>query len=566
MVVRNILYILMPETLAIALAQINPTVGNVDGNLDAVRKARKTAAAEGARLLVCGELIASGYPPEDLVLKPAFLDRIEEKVRELAVETGDGGPAILLGAPWRENDTLYNAVLLLDEGEIKTHRYKHELPSYGVFDEDRVFEAGPPPGPISFGGARLGVMICEDMWENEVTECLEESGAEILIVINGSPFEVDKPDMRLNLAVARVTEAGLPLLYVNLVGGQDELVFDGGSFVLNADRSLQIQASRFEEEVIVSHWTQDDAGWHCDKGVIAAEPRGRANLEAIYHAMVLGLRDYVGKNRFPGVILGLSGGIDSALSAAVAVDAIGPDKVHCVMMPSPYTSQDSLDDAGACAEMLGLKYDTVGIEPAMNAFSGMLEPLFAGRDADTTEENIQARARGLIVMAISNKLGYMPLTTGNKSEMSVGYATLYGDMCGGYSVLKDIYKTDVYAVSRWRNENQPAGGLGPGGAVMPGRILSKAPSAELRPDQTDQDSLPPYDVLDAILRALIEDEKGIAETVALGHDEDTVRHIWRMLDRAEYKRRQAPPGVKITGRSFGRDRRYPITNGFTKTV
>ncbi|MDA0240335.1 MAG: NAD+ synthase [Proteobacteria bacterium] len=560
----------MPDQISIALAQINPTVGDIDGNINAVRRSRSEAAAGGADLLVCGELIVCGYPPEDLVRKPAFQDRIEEQVAVLAKETADGGPAILLGTPWRENGILHNAVLMLDGGEITTHRFKHELPSYGVFDEERVFDAGPLPGPISFKGARLGVMICEDMWEADVTECLEESGAEILIVINGSPYEVDKTDQRLNLAVARVTESGLPLLYVNLVGGQDELVFDGSSFVLNADRSLAIQAPGFVEQMIISKWSKSSEGWACEKGPIARATGGNGgpdgDLESIYHAMTLGLRDYVTKNRFPGIILGLSGGIDSAISAAVAVDAIGPDKVHCVMMPSPYTSQDSLDDAAECAELLGLRYDTVPIQAAMGAFDGMLADLFAGREADTTEENIQARSRGLIVMAISNKFGYMPLTTGNKSEMSVGYATLYGDMCGGYSVLKDIYKLTVFALCKWRNEADPDWAMGAGGRVIPERIITKPPSAELKPDQTDQDSLPPYEVLDDVLRCLIEGEMAIEEIVARGHDPAVVRRVWQMLDRAEYKRRQAPPGVKISSRAFGRDRRYPITNGFTNLL
>lgn len=561
----------MPDQISIALAQLNPTVGDVDGNIDAVRRARAEAAAARADLLVSGELIVCGYPPEDLVRKPAFQQRIEEQVNALAKETADGGPAILLGTPWRENGVLYNAVLMLENGEIITHRFKHELPSYGVFDEDRVFESGPLPGPISFRGVRLGVMICEDMWEADVTECLEESGAEILVVINGSPYEVDKTDQRLNLAVARVTESGLPLLYVNLVGGQDELVFDGSSFVLNADRSLAMQAPSFVEHQTVTNWSKSSDGWACETGAIekAAGSNGNGpdgDLESIYHAMTLGLRDYVTKNGFPGVVLGLSGGIDSAISAAVAVDAIGPDKVHCVMMPSPYTSQDSLDDAAECAELLGLTYDTIPIEPAMQAFDGMLSGLFAGRDADTTEENIQARSRGLIIMAISNKFGYMPLTTGNKSEMSVGYATLYGDMCGGYSVLKDVYKLTVFALCHWRNQVDPGWAMGPAGRVIPERIITKPPSAELKPDQKDEDSLPPYEVLDDILRSLIEGEMAIEDIVARGHQPDVVRRVWHMLDRAEYKRRQAPPGVKISSRAFGRDRRYPITNGFTNLL
>ncbi|MBT3990420.1 MAG: NAD+ synthase [Rhodospirillaceae bacterium] len=557
----------MTSDLSIALAQLNPTVGDVDGNIALIREARDRAKQDGADLVVTGELLVSGYPPEDLVLKPAFLDRVEEKVNALATETAEGGPALLIGAPWREDGKLYNAVLLLDQGKIATIRFKHLLPTYGVFDEDRVFDRGPVPGPIAFKGIKLGVMICEDMWNGDVTECLDESGAEILIVLNGSPFEVDKTDQRLNLAVARVSESGLPLVYVNLVGGQDELVFDGGSFVLGADRQLPIQLPGFAKGQVTSNWSKSDQGWVCAPGEIAETPDDNEKmLASIYQAMVLGLRDYVNKNRFPGVILGLSGGIDSGLSAAVAVDAIGADKVHCVMMPSPYTSQDSLDDAAEQAEILGIAYDTVPIIDAMKAFEGMLAPVFGDTEADTTEENIQARARGLIVMAISNKLGFMPLTTGNKSEMSVGYATLYGDMCGGYSVLKDVYKTTVFNVSHWRNENFVEDFLGPQGRAIPERVITKKPSAELKPDQFDEDSLPPYDVLDDILMSLIEGERAVRDIVAKGHDPAIVRRVWHMLDRAEYKRRQAPPGVKISSRAFGRDRRYPITNGFTNLM
>ena len=557
----------MTTKLSIALAQINPTVGDVDGNIVLIREARAKAAADGADMVVAGELTISGYPPEDLVLKPAFLDRLVEKVTALAAETDDDGPALIIGAPWRDEGKLYNAVMLLNQGEIAAIRYKHLLPTYGVFDEDRVFDRGPVPGPISFKGVRLGVMICEDMWEPDVTECLDESGAEILVVINGSPFEVDKPDQRLNLAVARITESGLPMAYVNLVGGQDELVFDGGSFVLSADRELKIQMPTFRADQLNTVWSKSDQGWVCAPGDIEpARDKTDKMLAAVYQAMVLGLRDYVTKNRFPGVILGLSGGIDSGLSAAVAVDAIGADKVHCVMMPSPYTSQESLNDAAEQAGILDIAYDTVPILEAMKAFEGMLTPVFGETEADTTEENIQARARGLIVMAISNKLGYMPLTTGNKSEMSVGYATLYGDMCGGYSVLKDVYKTTVFNVSRWRNENFITGFLGPDGRVIPERVITKKPSAELKPDQFDEDSLPPYDVLDDILMSLIEGERAVVDIVAKGHDPAVVRRVWHMLDRAEYKRRQAPPGVKISSRAFGRDRRYPITNGFTNLM
>ena len=557
----------MTNELSIALAQINPTVGDVDGNTELIKKAREEAHAGGADILVTGELAVSGYPPEDLVLKPAFMDRIEEKISILASKTADDGPALIIGAPWRQDGKLFNAVMLLDNGEINTIRYKSLLPTYGVFDEDRVFERGPMPGPISFNGVRLGVMICEDMWEPDVTECLDESGAEILIVINGSPFELDKSDQRLNLAVARVGESGLPLAYINLVGGQDELVFDGGSFVLNADRQLQLQMPDFREGLFISEWIKSDQGWSCRKGDIEPTSNNKEQtFMAIYQAMVLGLKDYVKKNRFPGVILGLSGGIDSGLSAAVAVDAIGAENVHCVMMPSPYTSKESIDDAAEQAKLLGIAYDTIPIIEAMRAFGGMLEPLFGSTETDTTEENIQARARGLIIMAISNKLGFMPLTTGNKSEMSVGYATLYGDMCGGFSVLKDVYKTTVFSVSKWRNRNFIQGFLGPKGVAIPDRVINKKPSAELKPDQFDEDNLPPYDILDDILISLIEGESAVVDIVEKGHDPDTVKQVWHMLDRAEYKRRQAPPGVKISSRAFGRDRRYPITNGFTNLM
>ena len=556
----------MTEELGIALAQINPTVGDILGNLDIIRSARKSVDGT-SDIVVTGELAVSGYPPEDLVLKPAFLEMIETEVNKLALETNDGGPALLIGAPWRENGELFNAALLLADGAVVTKRYKHVLPTYGVFDEDRVFSRGPIPGPIAFKGVRLGVMICEDMWKQDVAEGLQESGAEILIVINGSPYEIDKPDQRMNFAVGRVSETGLPLAYVNLVGGQDELVFDGCSFILNRKHALKAQAKAWEPQLVQSKWALKAEGWTCNEGTLEINTHDTVGqLHAIYHAIVLGLRDYVNKNSFPGVIMGLSGGIDSALSAAVAVDAIGSENVHCVMMPSPFTSQESLEDAAEIAGILGVAYDIIPIHEAMTAFDKMLASVFQNCGADATEENIQARARGMIVMALSNKLGYLPLTTGNKSEMSVGYATLYGDMCGGYSVLKDIYKTTVFAISRWRNEIRPSNVFGGEGCVIPERIISKKPSAELKPDQFDEDTLPPYEVLDDILKNLIEGEQAISDIVARGHDPNVVRRVWHMLDRAEYKRRQAPPGVKISSRSFGRDRRYPITNGFTNLL
>ena len=557
----------MSAELTIAIAQTNPTVGDVAGNLERIRSHCQKAAAAGADLVVFSELVVVGYPPEDLVLKPALQEAARDAVEALARDTADGGPAVILGAPWVERGKLYNAMLLLRGGRVATARYKHDLPNYGVFDEKRVFAQGPVPGPIAIalaGGEqlRIGGMVCEDMWTEEVAEALQESGAEILIVPNGSPFEHDKPDVRMNLAVARVTETGLPLIYCNQVGGQDELVFDGASFVLNADRRLAAQARAFEEQLLITRW-QRDAGelWRCVQGEIAPP---LPELEAIYRAMCLGLADYVDKNRFPGVVLGLSGGIDSALSAAVAVDALGPERVHAVMMPSRYTSTESLEDAEAVAAALGIRLDRVPIEPAVEGFGTMVEPLFAGRAPDITEENLQARVRGVLLMAISNKLGSMVLTTGNKSEMSVGYATLYGDMCGGYSVLKDVYKTTVFALAGWRNQHLPAGARGPAGLVIPERIITKPPSAELRANQTDQDSLPPYDLLDQILQGLVEQDLAVRDLVARGFDPAIVRKVSDLLDLAEYKRRQAPPGVKITRKAFGRDRRYPITNAFRK--
>jgi NAD+ synthase len=550
----------MTDTLAVALAQVNPTVGEVEGNVALVRKARAEAARLGADLVVFPELVITGYPPEDLVLRPAFQDAVEKAVAGLAAETADGGPALLVGTPWREDGKLYNAAVLVDAGRVASRRYKHELPNYGVFDEVRVFEPGPAPGPVPFRGVRLGIMLCEDMWFADVAETLAESGAQLLVVLNGSPYEQAKEDERLSYAVARITETGLPLVYVNQVGGQDELVFDGASFVLDGERRLRVKAPSWFESVLVSQWTiDDDCRAACADGERARAPEG---LEQVYCALMTGLRDYVGKNRFPGVIIGLSGGIDSALTAAVAVDALGPERVRCVRMPSRYSSDHSLTDAAACAGLLGVRCDTVAIEPAHGAFEQMLAPSFAGTRADATEENIQARIRGVILMALSNKTGDMLVTTGNKSEMSIGYATLYGDMCGGFSVLKDVYKTTVFELARWRNAGRAEGALGPAGVVIPERIITKAPSAELKPDQTDQDSLPPYPVLDDILESLVEREETLAELAARGHAVETVRRVQRMLYLAEYKRRQAPPGVKITRRAFGRDRRYPITNGF----
>ena len=550
------------DRLAIAIAQLDPTVGDIAHNVRKLREAHAESARQGADLVVATELGVSGYQPEDLVLKPAFVAACEAAVHELAAVTRDG-PGMIVGSPWSENGKVYNAAVLLDGGRVLSVRFKHELPNYGVFDEKRVFAAGPAPGPMAFRGVRLGVMVCEDLWFPDVAETLQESGAELLVVINGSPFETDKRDQRLSLAVERIKETGLPLLYVNQVCGQDEVVYDGASFALDAECGIKAQAPDWREVVLTTQWRREGAGWTIDPGPTAAPSEG---LEAVYQALVLGLRDYVEKNRFPGVVLGLSGGIDSALTAAIAVDALGSSRVHAVMMPSPYTSLESLEDAEAVARLLGIDYRTISIEPAMTAFAAMLKDSFADRQADITEENIQSRARGLALMALSNKFGWMVVSTGNKSEMSVGYATLYGDMCGGYAVLKDVYKMTVFALSKLRNQARPAGLKGPDGRVMPERVITKPPSAELKPNQRDEDSLPPYAVLDDILECLVEHEMPVDAIVARGHEEATVRRVWQMLDRAEYKRRQAPPGVKITRRAFSRDRRYPMTNRFQGPV
>jgi NAD+ synthase len=549
----------MTDRFRIALAQLNPAMGDIPGNLRKAKDARAQAAKAGADLILFPELYIVGYPPEDLVLKPALQDDAREAIEKFAKDTADGGPAVLIGSPWVENEKLYNAFVLLDGGKVAAKTFKVDLPNYGVFDEKRVFEPGPMPGPLNVRGVRIGVPVCEDIWKPDVIECLCETGAEILLVPNGSPFETGKEDERLNLIVARVKESGLPLAYLNQVGGQDELVFDGASMIVNADASLAVAMPAWQEKIVLTDWSRTDKGWVCAKGDAAKE---EDRLTAIYNAMVLGLRDYVNKNRFPGVVLGLSGGIDSAISAAVAVDALGADRVRCVMLPSRYTSQDSLDDAEECAKMLGVRYETVPIEGPVDAFTKALAPTFTGKNSDTTEENLQSRTRGVILMAISNKFGPMVLTTGNKSEMSVGYATLYGDMCGGYNVLKDVYKTDVFALCHWRNQNVSRIGLGPKGRVIPERIITKPPSAELRDNQKDQDSLPPYDILDGILECLVENEMTFEATCAKGYHPATVKRVEQLLYVSEYKRRQAPPGVKLTRKNFGRDRRYPITNAF----
>lgn len=550
----------MTDALKISMAQINVHVGDIAGNVARIEAAYDEAKAAGADLLVCPELCIIGYPPEDLVLKPAFQQDAVAGVRHLASATQGEGCGLLVSTCWPEDGKLYNSLCLLFDGDIQAVVHKHDLPNYGVFDEKRIFDAGDPSGPVSFKGVRLGLMTCEDMWYPDVTETLAETGAEILIAPHGSPYDVKKEDARLSNAVARVSESGLPLIFVNQVGGQDELVFDGDSFILNADRSRPVILPDWEEMSYLTQWARgDDGAWACTTRYQGTQ---QSDLASIYQAMMLGLRDYVEKNRFPGVVLGMSGGVDSALSAVVAADALGPERVHCVMMPSRYTSDHSFEDAEACAKACGARYETIPIKPAVEAFGDMLSGSFAGLAPDTAEENIQSRIRGLTLMALSNKHGDMVLTTGNKSEMSVGYATLYGDMCGGYSVLKDIYKMTVFELCRWRNAHVPINAKGQAGEVIPERIITKPPSAELRDDQKDEDSLPPYEALDDILHCLVEQEMAVEDIAARGHSIETVRRIEHLLFIAEYKRRQAPPGVKISSKAFGRDRRYPITNGF----
>ena len=544
----------MTERLTIAFAQLNQRVGDLEANAAAMLDWR--AKAVDCDLIIFPELQLTGYPPEDLILKPEFVRRCHEATDRLVAATAEPGPAMLIGTVIADGGAVYNAVILAEGGQIVGRTLKHELPNYGTFDEKRVFASGPLPEPIAWRGVKLGVPICEDIWQDRVCHHLAEAGADMLLVPNGSPFEIDKDEKRQQLVRSRVVSTGLALAYLNRVGGQDELAFDGSSFILNADGERVVQMCDWQESLLTTDWEKGESGrWSC----VTRETCELDDFpEGMYHAMMTALRDYVQRNGFPGILLGLSGGIDSALSAAVAVDTLGPDKVWGVMLPSKYTSPESLEDAKENARLLGCRHDVISIAPAVDAVAAMM-PDMSGLAA----ENVQARLRMVALMALSNSGGQMLLTTGNKSEMSVGYATLYGDMAGGYSVLKDAYKTTVFALSRWRNANKPEGGLGPDGPVMPQRIIDKPPSAELRPNQKDEDSLPPYPLLDRILEALVEQEYSVQQTAeATGADEALVADIEKKLLRAEYKRRQAPPGVKLGSRNFGRDRRYPITNAF----
>jgi NAD+ synthase len=539
-----------PSSLTLALAQINVTVGDIAGNEARIIAAAQQAAAQGAGLVLTPEMALTGYPPEDLVLMPAFRAECHAALARIAAATSTLDLTLLLGTLWAEGGHVYNASVRIEAGRVTRIRSKHDLPNYGVFDEKRVFAEGPEPRVLEWRGIKLGILICEEVWDTGLPKQLAAQGAEILLVQNASPYHIGKARERRVVVAAAAKATGLPVVYLNLVGGQDELVFDGGSYAVDATGVEVARLAVFREELALTRWQKTGTSWRCAAAPLAA---AMPDLETIYQALVVGLRDYVTKNRFPGVVLGLSGGIDSGLTAAIAVDALGADKVLGVKLPSPITSRDSHEDAEDLARRLGIRIESVPIAALMQAVGAALAALFQGRAADTTEENIQARLRGLLLMAISNKFGHMVLTTGNKSEMSVGYATLYGDMCGGFSVLKDVYKTTVYKLSEWRNQQ---------GEVIPKRMLTKAPTAELREGQKDEDSLPPYAVLDAVLRGLIERRLGVAELVAEGLEEKMVARVAQMVIGAEYKRRQSAPGVKVTPMAFGRDRRWPITNGW----
>lgn len=543
----------MADSLRIAFAQMKQRVGDLEANAASILEMRRRAG--DADLLLCPELQLIGYPPEDLVLNPEFVRRAHERTDELVAATAEPGPAILFGTIVVEGNRTYNAMLLASSGRVLGRTLKRELPNYGTFDEKRIFAPGPLPEPIEFKGVKLGVPICEDIWAEIVCAHLAEAGANLLLVPNGSPYELDKDETRYRLVRSRALETALPIAYLNRVGGQDELVFDGSSFIVHPDGERVLQMPDWDEALQITDWKRTQEGWRCmTRGTHALD----AFPEDVYRAMMVGLHDYVRLNGFSGVILGLSGGIDSALSAAIAVDALGPDKVWGVMLPSKYTSTESLDDARECARLVGCRHDVVPIARAVEAIGEMLPDL-----TGFAAENVQARLRMVALMALSNSSGQMLLTTGNKSEMSVGYATLYGDMAGGYSVLKDAYKTTVFALSRWRNANKPESALGPDGPVMPERVITKPPTAELRPGQKDEDSLPRYSVLDRILEGLVDKEMSVEDVAAAtGEDIGLVSDIESKLLKAEYKRRQAPPGVKIGVRNFGRDRRYPISNFF----
>ena len=548
----------MPRRLRLTLAQLNPTVGDLAGNAAKARSAFAAAKEAGADMLVLPEMFITGYQVQDLVLKPAFTAAAMAEVSELAAACKDG-PAIGIGGPLAEGDKLYNAYFILEGGQISAVTRKQCLPNTHVFDEHRLFDVGPVAGPVEVAGVRIGTPICEDAWHEDPAEAMQESGAELLIVPNGSPYYRRKFERRVNTMVARVVETGLPLVYLNMVGGQDDQVFDGGSFVLNPGGALAAQMQIFDEEIAHVDFEEGAEGWRALPGDLKSFPD---EWEQDYRVMVEGLRDYLAKTGFSKVILGLSGGIDSAIVAAIAADALGPDNVHCVMMPSEFTSQTSLEDAEGVAKALGCRLDNIAISEARAAVTRTLAPLFEGHAADLTEENIQSRLRGLLLMAMSNKFGSMLLTTGNKSEVAVGYATIYGDMAGGYNPIKDLYKIRVFETARWRNDNHRDWMKGPKGVVIPPRVIDKPPTAELRADQKDEDSLPPYEVLDAILERLIDCDMSVAEIVAEGFDAAVVKRVEHLIYISEYKRFQSAPGPRTSGRAFWLDRRYPIANAW----
>ncbi|WP_375614679.1 NAD+ synthase [Bartonella sp. AC535YNZD] len=549
----------MKNDFRVAIAQLNPIVGDIEGNFSLAVMAHQKAKEEGADLVLLSELFISAYPPEDLVLKSAFTKTCEEAVGNLAKITV-GGPGIVIGLPLRRNGNVYNGLMLLDEGRVIAESLKFDLPNYAEFDEKRLFSSGPRPEPIVYHGIKLGIVICEDLWNDfSLSTELKDKGAEIILVLNGSPYYRNKTLKRIDVVHTQALRSGVPIIYANQVGGQDELVFDGGSFALNGQGKKVFQMKHFERQIALSHWQRTTTGWNC---VLGPNENLLNGLAADYQACVLGLKDYVNKNGFKDVILGLSGGIDSALCAAMAVDALGAERVRTIMMPYHFTSQESLKDAKECADLLGCHYEIIPIAQPVEAFLKTMAPIFSGLPSDVTEENLQSRIRGTLLMALSNKFGSMVVTTGNKSEMAVGYATLYGDMNGGFNPLKDIYKMQVYALAEWRNKNHLHNLRGPEGIVISSNIIEKVPSAELRENQKDEDSLPPYPILDDILQSLVENDMSICDIVKRGHSRETVEKVEQLLYGAEYKRRQSAPGVKISYKNFGRDRRYPIVNHF----
>ncbi len=554
-----------PDTIRITLAQANPVAGDIAGNVALAQAALTAGEAAGADLVVLPEMFLSGYQVLDLSVRPAFLRDVRAGLEVLAAGTRPGGAALALGAPvpgstrepGQDHAGAYNAYHLLQDGAVRASFHKHYRPNYGVFDENRLYLEGAISGPVEIAGCRVAFPICEDMWFEDVAECMEESGAELFVIPNGSPFERGKYDTRIQHMVARSVETGLPAIYLNLIGGQDDQVFDGGSFAINPGGRLMVQMPFFDAAVETVEVRRTNEGWRIAPGELARVPDA---AEMDYRAMVEATRDYVGKSGFSGVVLGLSGGVDSALVAAIATDALGPEHVRCVMLPSRYTAPDSLEDAAAVAEALGAKHPEISISGAVSAMTQGLAPEFAGRAPDVTEENLQSRLRGVYLMALSNKFGELLLTTGNKSEMAVGYATLYGDMNGAYNPIKDLYKTRVFEACRWRNANHRPWMKGPAGPLIPARVIEKPPTAELREGQRDEDTLPPYAVLDAILERLVEDQLSTAEIIAAGFDRATVMQVQGLLYASEFKRFQSPPGVKLTKKAFWLDRRYPIVN------